>query len=50
MERERRYSHHRHREHDRYHDIDMEEGLTDSNEQSLPDINRTGKSGRVTSR
>ncbi|XP_035514348.1 electrogenic sodium bicarbonate cotransporter 4 [Morone saxatilis] len=41
MDRDRRYSHHRHHEHDRYRDIDIEEGLMDSNEQSLQDINRT---------
>lgn len=40
-DRERRYSHHGH--HDRYRDIDVEEGLMDSAEQSLQDINRTGK-------
>ncbi|KAM6931046.1 electrogenic sodium bicarbonate cotransporter 4 isoform 2-T2 [Xenentodon cancila] len=38
-DRERRYSHHGH--HDRYRDIDVEEGLMDSTEQSLQDINRT---------
>ncbi|XP_030271605.1 electrogenic sodium bicarbonate cotransporter 4 isoform X2 [Sparus aurata] len=44
MERDsRRYSHHRHHEHeqDRYRDIDIEEGLMDSTEQGLQDINRT---------
>ncbi|XP_057687395.1 electrogenic sodium bicarbonate cotransporter 4 isoform X1 [Corythoichthys intestinalis] len=43
-DRERRYSRHRHHEHDQYNqyrDIDMEEGLMDSREQSLQDINRT---------
>ena len=50
MERDsRRYSHHRHHEHeheheqDRYRDIDIEEGLMDSTEQGLQDINRTSK-------
>ncbi|KAF3696187.1 Electrogenic sodium bicarbonate cotransporter 4 Solute carrier family 4 member 5 [Channa argus] len=41
MDRDTHYSHHRHREPDRYQDIDMEEGLMDSNEQSLQDINHT---------
>ncbi|KAM9810257.1 electrogenic sodium bicarbonate cotransporter 4 [Neosynchiropus ocellatus] len=41
MERDRHYSHHRHQEHDQYRDIDIEEGLMDSNDQSLQDINRT---------
>ncbi|XP_037634514.1 electrogenic sodium bicarbonate cotransporter 4 isoform X2 [Sebastes umbrosus] len=41
MDRERRYNHHRHQEPDRYRDMDIEEGLMDSNEQSLQDINRT---------
>ncbi|KAM7392155.1 hypothetical protein PAMP_022788 [Pampus punctatissimus] len=41
MDRDRRYSHHRHHEQDQYRDIDMEEGLMDSNDQSLQDINRT---------
>uniref|UniRef100_A0AAX7VFI0 Anion exchange protein n=2 Tax=Astatotilapia calliptera TaxID=8154 RepID=A0AAX7VFI0_ASTCA len=41
MDRDRHYSHHRHQEHDRYTEIDMEEGLMDSAEQSLQDINRT---------
>lgn len=45
MDGDRRYSHHRHHEHDRYRDIDIEEGLTDSNEQNLPDVNHTSKSG-----
>ncbi|XP_077570641.1 electrogenic sodium bicarbonate cotransporter 4-like [Stigmatopora nigra] len=43
-DRERRYSRHRHHEPDQYNqyrDIDMEEGLMDSREQSLQDINRT---------
>lgn len=44
MDRDRHYSHHRHQEHDRYTEIDMEEGLVDSAEQSLQDINRTSKS------
>lgn len=44
MDRDRRYSHHRHHEHDRYQDIDIEEGLMDSTEQSLQDINRTSES------
>ncbi|XP_059193442.1 electrogenic sodium bicarbonate cotransporter 4 [Centropristis striata] len=39
-DRDRRYSHHRHQD-DRYRDIEIEEGLMDSNEQSLQDINRT---------
>ncbi|KAK9522285.1 hypothetical protein VZT92_018760 [Zoarces viviparus] len=39
MDRDRHYSHHRQPEHSRYRDI--EEGLLDSNEQSLQDINRT---------
>ncbi|XP_061586481.1 electrogenic sodium bicarbonate cotransporter 4 isoform X2 [Cololabis saira] len=38
-DRERHYSHHGH--HDRYRDIDVEEGLMESTEQSLQDINRT---------
>ncbi|XP_049906709.1 electrogenic sodium bicarbonate cotransporter 4 [Epinephelus moara] len=41
MDRDRHYNHHRHQEHDNYRDIDIEEGLMDSNEQSLQDINRT---------
>ncbi|XP_044054032.1 electrogenic sodium bicarbonate cotransporter 4 isoform X2 [Siniperca chuatsi] len=41
MDRDRRYSHHRRHEQDRYRDIDIEEGLMDSHEQSLQDINRT---------
>ncbi|XP_060927125.1 electrogenic sodium bicarbonate cotransporter 4 isoform X4 [Limanda limanda] len=41
MDRDRHYNQHRHREHDRYRDIDVEEGLMDSTEQILPDINRT---------
>ncbi|XP_077377044.1 electrogenic sodium bicarbonate cotransporter 4 isoform X4 [Festucalex cinctus] len=39
--RDRRYSHHRHHEPDHYRDIDMEEGLMDSHDHSLQDINRT---------
>uniref|UniRef100_A0A3Q1GAN0 Anion exchange protein n=1 Tax=Acanthochromis polyacanthus TaxID=80966 RepID=A0A3Q1GAN0_9TELE len=38
MDRDRRYSHQRHHEHDHYRDIDIEEGLMDSAEQSLQDI------------
>lgn len=49
MERSRRYSHHRHHEEGRYRDMDVEEGLTDSNEQSLQDLNHTGESGDVRS-
>ncbi|XP_053276677.1 electrogenic sodium bicarbonate cotransporter 4 [Pleuronectes platessa] len=41
MDRDRHYSQHRPREHERYQDIDVEEGLMDSCEQILPDINRT---------
>ncbi|KAM9857870.1 electrogenic sodium bicarbonate cotransporter 4 [Aulostomus maculatus] len=41
MERDRRYGNHRHQEPEQYRDIDMEEGLLDSNDQSLQDINRT---------
>ncbi|XP_069022232.1 electrogenic sodium bicarbonate cotransporter 4 [Embiotoca jacksoni] len=41
MDRERRYSDRRHSEQDRYRDIDVEEGLMDSAEHSLQDINRT---------
>lgn len=44
VDRSRRYSHHRHHEDSHYRDIDVEEGLTDSNEQSLQDINHTGES------
>uniref|UniRef100_A0A3Q1IH46 Anion exchange protein n=1 Tax=Anabas testudineus TaxID=64144 RepID=A0A3Q1IH46_ANATE len=40
-DRDRRFSQRRRHEHDRYQDIDMEEGLVDSNEQSLQDISRT---------
>lgn len=43
MDRDRHYSQHRHHEQDQYRDIDMEEGLMDSAEQSLQDINRTSK-------
>lgn len=43
-DRDRRYSQRRHPEHDPYEDIDMEEGLVDSNEQSLQDISHTSKS------
>lgn len=43
-ERDRRYSQRRRSEQERYEDIDMEEGLMDSNEQSLQDISCTGKS------
>ncbi|XP_051806628.1 electrogenic sodium bicarbonate cotransporter 4 isoform X5 [Acanthochromis polyacanthus] len=41
MDRDRRYSHQRHHEHDHYRDIDIEEGLMDSAEQSLQDISHT---------
>ncbi|KAM8865989.1 electrogenic sodium bicarbonate cotransporter 4 isoform 2-T2 [Synchiropus picturatus] len=41
MERDRHYSHHRHPEPDQYRDMDMEEGLMDSHDQSLQDIHRT---------
>ncbi|XP_038137900.1 electrogenic sodium bicarbonate cotransporter 4 [Cyprinodon tularosa] len=41
MDRDRHYSHSRHHGNDRYRDIDIEEGLMDSAEQSLQDINRT---------
>ncbi|XP_043963828.1 electrogenic sodium bicarbonate cotransporter 4 [Gambusia affinis] len=41
MERDRHYGHNRHQDHDHYRDIDIEEGLMDSAEQSLQDINRT---------
>uniref|UniRef100_A0A3Q1HTD9 Anion exchange protein n=1 Tax=Acanthochromis polyacanthus TaxID=80966 RepID=A0A3Q1HTD9_9TELE len=34
MDRDRRYSHQRHHEHDHYRDIDIEEGLMDSAEQT----------------
>lgn len=46
LDRDRRYSHHAQHEASRYRDMDIEEGLTDSNEQSLQDINRTSESGR----
>ncbi|XP_037535894.1 electrogenic sodium bicarbonate cotransporter 4 [Nematolebias whitei] len=38
---DRRYSQQRLRDHEQYRDMDMEEGLIDSAEQSLQDINRT---------
>ncbi|KAK5871726.1 hypothetical protein PBY51_004588 [Eleginops maclovinus] len=41
MDRDRRYSQQKHSDRSRYRDIDMEEGLMDSNEQSPRDINRT---------
>lgn len=44
MDRSRRYSHHRHHDDGHYRDMDVEEGLTDSNEQSLQDLNHTGES------
>ncbi|XP_049619499.1 electrogenic sodium bicarbonate cotransporter 4 isoform X1 [Syngnathus scovelli] len=40
-DRDRRYSHQRHHESDQYRDIDIEEGIMDSHDQSLQDINRT---------
>ncbi|XP_041855264.1 electrogenic sodium bicarbonate cotransporter 4 isoform X3 [Melanotaenia boesemani] len=40
-DRDRRYSHQRPHDHDRYTEIDMEDGLMDSTEQGLQDINRT---------
>ncbi|XP_037114730.1 electrogenic sodium bicarbonate cotransporter 4 [Syngnathus acus] len=40
-DRDRRYSHQRHHEADQYRDIDIEEGIMDSPDQSLQDINRT---------
>ncbi|XP_051924159.1 electrogenic sodium bicarbonate cotransporter 4 isoform X2 [Hippocampus zosterae] len=40
-DRDRRYSHRRQHEPDQYRDIDMEEGLMDSEDPSLQDINRT---------
>lgn len=43
MDRNRHYSQHRHHEDSRYRDVDVEEGLTDSNEQSLHHINHAGK-------
>lgn len=49
VDRSRRYSHHRHHEDSRYRDMDVEEGLTDSNEQSLQDLNHTGESVDVRS-
>ena len=42
-DRDRHYSQQRHPEHDRYRDIDIEEGLMDSTEQGLQDISRTSK-------
>ncbi|XP_054587176.1 electrogenic sodium bicarbonate cotransporter 4 isoform X1 [Nothobranchius furzeri] len=41
MDRDRRCNQQRHHDHERYKDIDIEEGLMDSAEQSLQDINRT---------
>uniref|UniRef100_H3DNF4 Anion exchange protein n=1 Tax=Tetraodon nigroviridis TaxID=99883 RepID=H3DNF4_TETNG len=41
MDRSRLYSQPRHQEDRRYRDMDVEEGLTDSNEQSLHHINHT---------
>ncbi|XP_055367745.1 electrogenic sodium bicarbonate cotransporter 4 isoform X2 [Betta splendens] len=41
MDRDRRYSQLQHPEQDQYQDIDVEEGLMDSNEQSLQDISHT---------
>ncbi|TNM90124.1 hypothetical protein fugu_004358 [Takifugu bimaculatus] len=41
VDRSRRYSHHRHHEEGHYRDMDVEEGLIDSNEQSLQDLNHT---------
>ncbi|XP_028312250.1 electrogenic sodium bicarbonate cotransporter 4 [Gouania willdenowi] len=38
---ERRYNQQRHHEHERYRDMDMEEGMVDSADQSLQDISRT---------
>lgn len=49
MERDRHYGHNRHQDHDHYRDIDIEEGLMDSAEQSLQDINRTSKSDQTNS-
>lgn len=49
VDRSRRYSHHRHHEDGHYRDMDVEEGLTDSNEQSLQDLNHTGESGDLRS-
>lgn len=49
MDRSRRYSHQRHHEDDHYREMDVEEGLTDSNEQSLQDLNHTGESVDVRS-
>ncbi|KAM4578457.1 electrogenic sodium bicarbonate cotransporter 4 [Fundulus diaphanus] len=41
MDRDIHYGHNRQHDHDRYRDIDIEEGVMDSAEQSLQDINRT---------
>ncbi|KAM9744586.1 electrogenic sodium bicarbonate cotransporter 4 [Menidia menidia] len=43
-ERERRFSHHRRHEAERYRDVDLEEGFVDSAAQSLQDIPRTAVS------
>ncbi|XP_029365685.1 electrogenic sodium bicarbonate cotransporter 4 [Echeneis naucrates] len=41
MDQGRRYNHRRHHDHDHYQDFHIEEGLMDSNEQSLQDLNCT---------
>lgn len=43
MDRSRHYSQQRHHEDSRYRDMDVEDGLTDSNEQSLHHINHSGE-------
>ena len=53
VDRSRHYSQHRHHEDSRYRDVDVdmdvEEGLTDSNEQSLHQVNHTGEPGALSS-
>lgn len=41
MDQDRHHSHHRQQEQERYADLDLEEGLMDSEPQSLADISRT---------
>lgn len=48
-DRNRHSSQHSQHEDSRYRDVDVEEGLTDSNEQGLHVINHSGKSGAVRS-
>lgn len=47
LERDRHYGHNRQHDNDRYRDIDIEEGLMDSAELSLQDINRTSKTDQT---